>query len=66
MSKLSDLAFMAATDMRAIQQLIRKLEKPLTSPNWTNESVLLRRQIERAVKSLRDLDKALEVPPDPQ
>lgn len=66
MSKLSDLAFMAATDMRCIQQLIRKLEKPLTSPNWTNESVLLRRQIERAVKSLRDLDKALEVPPDPQ
>lgn len=66
MSKLSDLAFMAATDMRAIQQLIRKLEKPLTSPNWSNEAALLRRQIERAVKSLKDLDRALEGSPPPQ
>lgn len=63
MSKISDIAFIASSDMRNIQLLLKKLQQPLTSPNWENEAKLLTRQLERAIKSLNELKRALGAPP---
>lgn len=62
--KARDAAFYAKSDLLALLSLIRKLEKPLTSPNWDNECKLLIRASAQSRKSLLQLEQAL-VPPKP-
>lgn len=51
-------------DIERVKSLIKKLQKPLTNPNWENESRLLDRSCEGLQKSLSRMRKAL-VPPKP-
>lgn len=57
--KLPALAHYVKADTAALMHLIKKLEKPLTNPNWDNEAKLLVRQIGRCVTSLNAFKKAL-------
>lgn len=58
--KLPDAAYEAVADMDATKQLIARLQKPLTSPNWPQESRLLLRQVKRTRQALLVLEKGLE------
>lgn len=46
-------------DLKAMLNVIAKLEKPLTSPNWEQEAKLLIRQSERCRKALSQFERAL-------
>lgn len=61
---LPESAAYVVADMKTTLSLIAKLQKPLTSPNWENESKLLVRQVKRTRESLAALERAL-VPPKP-
>lgn len=64
MSKLPDVAAYVVSDLDATIKLIRKLQRPLTSPNWEQESLLLARQLKRTREACSSLERAL-VPPKP-
>lgn len=50
-------------DLKAMLNVIAKLEKPLTSPSWEQEAKLLIRQSERCRRALSQFERALEPKP---
>lgn len=60
---LSQQSHFVLSDCDQLARLIRKLQKPQTSPNWENEKRLLVRQIKLTKQSLSLFEKTLEEAP---
>lgn len=50
-------------DLRAMLNVVGKLEKPLTNANWEQEAKLLARQSKRCREALTAFEKALKETP---